>query len=68
MPTVLVTGAGRGLGLEFARQYAADGWRVIATVRDVKKAKDLADDVLLFEHHAGPAALGELTVFATSPM
>lgn len=41
MPTVLVTGAGRGLGLEFARQYAADGWRVIATVRDVKKAKDL---------------------------
>lgn len=42
MPTVLVTGAGRGLGLEFARQYAADGWRVIAAVRDVKKAKELA--------------------------
>jgi NAD(P)-dependent dehydrogenase (short-subunit alcohol dehydrogenase family) len=41
MPTVLVTGAGRGLGLEFAKQYAADDWRVIATVRDVKKAKDL---------------------------
>ncbi len=38
MPTVLVTGAGRGLGLEFAKQYAADGWRVIATVRDPKKA------------------------------
>jgi NAD(P)-dependent dehydrogenase (short-subunit alcohol dehydrogenase family) len=33
MPTVLVTGAGRGIGLEFARQYAAEGWRVIATVR-----------------------------------
>jgi NAD(P)-dependent dehydrogenase (short-subunit alcohol dehydrogenase family) len=33
MPTVLITGAGRGIGLEFARQYAADGWRVIATVR-----------------------------------
>jgi NAD(P)-dependent dehydrogenase (short-subunit alcohol dehydrogenase family) len=41
MPTVLVTGAGRGLGLEFAKQYAADGWRIIATVRDVKKAKEL---------------------------
>jgi NAD(P)-dependent dehydrogenase (short-subunit alcohol dehydrogenase family) len=41
MPTVLVTGAGRGLGLEFARQYAADGWRVIATVRDVGKSKEL---------------------------
>ncbi|HEV2865519.1 MAG TPA: SDR family oxidoreductase [Allosphingosinicella sp.] len=33
MPTVLITGAGRGIGLEFARQYAVDGWRVIATVR-----------------------------------
>ena len=42
MPTVLVTGAGRGLGLELARQYAADGWRVIATVRNVEKAKELA--------------------------
>ena len=41
MPTVLVTGAGRGLGLEFAKQYAADGWRVIATVRDPKKASAL---------------------------
>jgi NAD(P)-dependent dehydrogenase (short-subunit alcohol dehydrogenase family) len=42
MSTVLITGAGRGIGLEFARQYASDGWRVIATVRDVKKAKELA--------------------------
>lgn len=33
MPTILITGAGRGLGLELARQYAADGWRVIGTVR-----------------------------------
>ena len=42
MPTVLITGAGRGLGLEFARQYAADGWRVIAGVRDPSRATDLA--------------------------
>ena len=28
MPTVLVAGANRGIGLEFVRQYAADGWRV----------------------------------------
>ena len=34
MPTILITGASRGLGLEFTRQYAADGWRVIATCRD----------------------------------
>jgi NAD(P)-dependent dehydrogenase (short-subunit alcohol dehydrogenase family) len=33
MPAILVTGAGRGLGLEFVRQYAAAGWSVIATVR-----------------------------------
>jgi NAD(P)-dependent dehydrogenase (short-subunit alcohol dehydrogenase family) len=34
MPTVLVTGAGRGLGFEFARQYAADHCTVLACVRD----------------------------------
>ena len=33
MPTILITGAGRGIGRELARQYAADGWRVIGTVR-----------------------------------
>jgi NAD(P)-dependent dehydrogenase (short-subunit alcohol dehydrogenase family) len=33
MPTVLITGANRGIGLEFARQYSADGWDVIATAR-----------------------------------
>lgn len=43
MPTVLITGANRGLGLEFARQYAADGWRVIATCRNPAGARELAD-------------------------
>ncbi|HYN38521.1 MAG TPA: SDR family oxidoreductase [Rhodospirillales bacterium] len=33
MPTCLVTGASRGIGLEFVKQYAADGWSVIATCR-----------------------------------
>lgn len=41
MPTVVITGANRGLGLEFARQYRADGWRVIAGVRDPGRATDL---------------------------
>ena len=41
VPTVLVTGANRGIGLEFVRQYAADGWKVFATVRDRRKAADL---------------------------
>jgi NAD(P)-dependent dehydrogenase (short-subunit alcohol dehydrogenase family) len=38
---LLVTGANRGLGLEFARQYAADGWQVYAACRSPKAAKDL---------------------------
>ena len=41
MPTVMITGANRGLGLEFARQYAADGWSVIATCRNPEQANDL---------------------------
>lgn len=33
MPTVLITGANRGIGLEFAWQYSNDDWNVIATAR-----------------------------------
>lgn len=33
MPTVLLMGASRGIGLELARQYQAQGWRVLATAR-----------------------------------
>jgi NAD(P)-dependent dehydrogenase (short-subunit alcohol dehydrogenase family) len=38
MPNVLITGANRGLGLEFARQYADEGWRVFATCRELERA------------------------------
>ena len=34
MGTVLITGAGRGLGLDFVKQYAARGWKVHACARD----------------------------------
>jgi NAD(P)-dependent dehydrogenase (short-subunit alcohol dehydrogenase family) len=34
MKTVLIVGASRGLGHEFAREYCRDGWRVLATARD----------------------------------
>jgi NAD(P)-dependent dehydrogenase (short-subunit alcohol dehydrogenase family) len=52
MPSALITGANRGLGLEFARQYLADGWRVYAACRDPATASELhrlaeqADDKL----------------------
>lgn len=39
--TVLITGANRGLGLELAKQFAADGYQVIGTARKPEKAKDL---------------------------
>jgi NAD(P)-dependent dehydrogenase (short-subunit alcohol dehydrogenase family) len=52
MASVLITGANRGLGLEFARQYAADGDRVFATCRDPAAATELA------------AIAGEVTVHA----
>mgnify|MGYP003402953103 CR=1 FL=1 len=41
MLTILITGANRGIGLEFVRQYANDGWRVIATCRDPATAANL---------------------------
>jgi NAD(P)-dependent dehydrogenase (short-subunit alcohol dehydrogenase family) len=39
--TALITGANRGIGLEFVKQYAALGWRVIATTRDPSGATEL---------------------------
>lgn len=42
MPTALITGAGRGLGKELARQYEADGWRVTGTTRREFDVTDFA--------------------------
>lgn len=43
MPTALIIGASRGIGRELVRQYAADGWRVIATARTEADCKHLAE-------------------------
>ena len=48
-PTVLITGANRGIGLELAKQYAEKGWNVIATSR----------------HNAGEASLAALAELAS---
>jgi NAD(P)-dependent dehydrogenase (short-subunit alcohol dehydrogenase family) len=41
MKTALITGANRGIGLEFCRQYAADGWRILGCSREPKKSDAL---------------------------
>lgn len=41
MNTVLITGASRGIGLEFCRQYAERGWKVLACCRNPIQAMEL---------------------------
>jgi NAD(P)-dependent dehydrogenase (short-subunit alcohol dehydrogenase family) len=41
MPSIMITSANRGLGLEFVRQYALDGWRIFAACRNPDVAHDL---------------------------
>ncbi|MDJ0894295.1 MAG: SDR family oxidoreductase [Alphaproteobacteria bacterium] len=41
MPSVLITGASRGLGLEFAKQYLAADWQVTCTCRKPDQAAEL---------------------------
>ena len=70
MPTTLIAGANRGIGLEFARQYADAGWRVIGTARDVDEATDLeaaADRVLPLDI-ADPRSIHALAEAVTEPV
>ncbi len=39
--TVLVTGSNRGIGLEMSRQYAQEGWNVLACCRNPQQANEL---------------------------
>ncbi|HEU4969536.1 SDR family oxidoreductase [Sphingomonas sp.] len=68
MPTALITGANRGIGLEFARQYTADGWTVIATARHPEAAdelKQLGADILPLDA-ADPASIDALAASLSS--
>ncbi|MFL2546974.1 MAG: SDR family oxidoreductase [Candidatus Rariloculaceae bacterium] len=49
-PTVLVTGANRGIGLAFAEHYVAAGWNVLAAVRTPESATDLNALADSYEH------------------
>src|SRR5690349_2424960 len=48
MPTVLITGAARGLGLDFTKQYAAKGWKILACARRADGLTGIKGDI---HHH-----------------
>jgi len=73
MPSVLITSASRGIGLEFVRQYAADGWHVVAACRDpaaanklqsIAKASEGRIDVLAMDVTDGKAVRSAATRLA----
>lgn len=45
MSTVLITGAARGLGLDFVKQYAAKGWKVHACARKPEALTQIKGDI-----------------------
>ncbi len=62
MQRVLITGAGRGIGLEVARQYARRGDRVLAGCRDIERAPELRR---LVEQHGDRVSVLPLEVADT---
>lgn len=73
MPTVMIIGASRGIGLELARQYAADGWCVHATTRTLARPGDLGTipgDITLhpLEVRDGPQIAALAAAMARTPI
>jgi NAD(P)-dependent dehydrogenase (short-subunit alcohol dehydrogenase family) len=72
MPTVLITGCDTGLGVEFARQYAAEGCRVFATCLDpdsAKAARAIKGDVRVLKLDVSDlAAIDALSADITEPV
>ena len=67
MPTVFVTGANRGIGFEHARQYAEQGWKVLACARDPGNAaalQQLSEDYttgMSYAYRSSKAGLNMIT-------
>nr|VFK15314.1 MAG: Short-chain dehydrogenase [Candidatus Kentron sp. LFY] len=57
MPTILITGANRGIGLEMTRQYARGGWAVLACCRSPHDAHDLRGLAARFDNPPSGNAL-----------
>ena len=57
MKTTLITGANRGIGLEFCRQYAMDGWSVLACTRNPGKSGELNKLAAQYPEHIKVLAL-----------
>jgi NAD(P)-dependent dehydrogenase (short-subunit alcohol dehydrogenase family) len=62
MSSVLITGANRGLGLEFATEYATDGWQVFATCRRPVEADQLKDLTRKAGHRASVLAMDVIDI------
>ena len=61
---VLITGASAGIGLSFARTYAAHGWDVVVTARRQDRLDKLVEEIRLrfgVEAHAIAADLADPT-------
>ncbi|WP_234496878.1 SDR family oxidoreductase [Vibrio maritimus] len=58
MATVLITGANRGLGLEFVRQYSNKDWTILAACRSPETATELKE----MSEHKGSIELIQLDV------
>jgi NAD(P)-dependent dehydrogenase (short-subunit alcohol dehydrogenase family) len=56
---LLITGANRGIGLEFVRQYAESGWRIFACCRNPQQAGELQQ---LAARHANSMTVHTLDV------
>ncbi len=53
----LVTGAYKGLGLEFCKQLVNAGYKVILTAREIQKAQAAAETLNVRQQSAIPKAL-----------
>jgi NAD(P)-dependent dehydrogenase (short-subunit alcohol dehydrogenase family) len=68
MPTILITGANRGIGLEFARQYSKGGWNVVATTRSPYSELDALGASIVPLDLSDPESVLALTKMIEQPL